>query len=85
VVTKARKLARRDGRADITPVDAMRAIDTLRPSGAGQADYFTMLAVQACNDTDLLPPRFAALLDDRATLARQIQDQEPAPRRKVDL
>ena len=44
-----------------------------------------MLAVQACNDTDLLPPRYAALLDDRANLARQIQDQEPAGRRKVDL
>ena len=46
----------------ILAADAMAAIDSLRPSGAGQADYFTMLAVQACNDPDLLPPRFAALL-----------------------
>lgn len=85
VVTKARKVARRESRNAIIAADAMAAIDSLRPSGAGQADYFTMLAVQACNDTDLLPPRFAALLDDRATLARQIQDQEPGGRRKVDL
>jgi hypothetical protein len=37
-----------------------------------------MLAVQACNDTELLPPRYAALLDDRGKLQETIQNQEPA-------
>ena len=32
-----------------------------------------MLAVQACNDTELLPPRYAALLDDRGKLQETIQ------------
>ena len=32
-----------------------------------------MLAVQACNDTELLPPSYAALLDDRGKLQETIQ------------
>jgi len=85
IVTKARKAARAEGRAGIIGADALHALDTLRPATTQKADYFTMLAVQACNDTELLPPRYAALLDDRANLAQQIQAQEPAGRRKVEL
>jgi len=85
IVTKARKSARAEGRSGIIAADAMHALDTLRPATTQKADYFTMLAVQACNDTELLPPRYAALLDDRANLAQQIQAQEPAGRRKVEL
>lgn len=85
IVSKARKRARAAGANALRAEDALAALASLRPATPQTADFFTMLAVQACNDTDLLPARYAALLDDRANLARQIQDQAPAGRRKVDL
>ena len=60
-----------------TTEDAEKALKALRPATPAKADYFTMLAVQACNDTELLPPRYAALLDDRGKLQETIQSQEP--------
>ena len=70
VVIKARKIAAREGRDWIGELDAANALRALRPATPAKADYFTMLAVQACNDTELLPPSYAALLDDRGKLAR---------------
>lgn len=88
VVTKARKLARHAG-ADAIGLDhATAALATLRPATLKRADYFTLLAVEACNDTDLLPARYAALLDDRTTLDQQISDQRPdtpTPRRRREI
>ena len=55
---------------------------TLRPATPAKADYFTMLAVQACNDTELLPPRYAALLDDRGKLQETIQSVSAATERR---
>jgi hypothetical protein len=62
----------------------------IRPPTAGQAQYFTNLATEACNDRELLPPRLAALLDDRKALAEQIAQATPdeddaAPRRRREL
>jgi SpoVK/Ycf46/Vps4 family AAA+-type ATPase len=83
VVIKARKIAAREGRAWIGELDAAKALRALRPATPAKADYFTMLAVQACNDTELLPPRYAALLDDRGKLQETIQAAaEPTPARK---
>ena len=86
VVTKARKLARNDGADAIGLAHAQAALSTLRPATLKRADYFTLLAVEACNDTDLLPARYAALLDDRAGLDQQIdQLTTPTPRKRRTL
>ena len=77
--------ARNAGRDCITTNDAKQATDTLRPGTSKQADYFTLLAVEACNDTELLPARYAALLADRAELTKQIEEAAPAPRRSRTL
>ena len=83
VVIKARKIAAREGRdtgsANWTPPTRS---EHLRPATPAKADYFTMLAVQACNDTELLPPRYAALLDDRGKLQETIQSVSAATRNR---
>ena len=78
VVIKASKIVKRTSNdPTILTAHAQAAARTLRPATPAKADYFTMLAVQACNDTELLPPRYAALLDDRGKLQETIQSQEP--------
>ena len=78
VVIKAPKIVKRTSN---DPDDLNRTRPSrpraLRPATPAKADYFTMLAVQACNDTELLPPAYAALLDDRSKLHETIQGQEP--------
>ena len=75
VVIKASKDRQRTQATSTILTDARHnaAARTLRPATPAKADYFTMLAVQACNDTELLPPRYAALLDDRGKLQETIQ------------
>ena len=74
VVIKASKIVKRTSNdPTILTAHAQAAARTLRPATPAKADYFTMLAVQACNDTELLPPRYAALLDDRGKLQETIQ------------
>lgn len=85
IITKARKLARGAGHDGIIGADAMRAVDTLKPTTLKNADYFTLLAVEACNDTDLLPPNYAALLDDRAGLERQLDATAPVQRKRREI
>ncbi len=89
IVAKARKLARNAGDQAISLTHADHALATLRPTTLKRADYFTLLAVEACNDTDLLPPRYATLLDDRAGLQQQIDQQQltptPTPRKRREL
>ena len=85
IITKARKLARGAGHDGIIGADAMRAIDSLKPTTLKNADYFTLLAVEACNDTDLLPPNYAALLDDRAGLQRQLDATAPVQRKRREI
>ena len=63
VVIKA-KIVARSGLTEIDKGAAEAALKAIRPATPAKAwDYFTMLAVQACNDTEMLPPRYAALLD----------------------
>ncbi|MGH2505871.1 MAG: AAA family ATPase [Ktedonobacteraceae bacterium] len=77
LVKKARKLT--IGRADrtITVEDATRALATLKPSSPQLADWYQMLAVKACSDTDLLDPEEAALKDDPAVLQQKIKALKP--------
>jgi hypothetical protein len=49
----------------------------IRPNSPGKADYYTLLAVNACNDAELLPPEYAGLLADRAALQAQIAAAAP--------
>ncbi|NNJ13618.1 ATP-binding protein [Chloroflexales bacterium ZM16-3] len=81
VVRKARVLARREGRDTITPELAHRALSLIRPNSPATADYYTLLAVNACNDAEHLPPEYAGLLADRTSLQEQIAAVSPdAPR-----
>lgn len=66
LVRKVRKYAKGE---PATPEHCARALVALRPNSAQMAGYYTDLAVNACNDRDLLPARYAELLDDRGALA----------------
>jgi len=77
VVRKARMLARRAGGTAITIELAQRALTLLRPSSPAKADYYTLLAINACNDAEHLPPEYAGLLADRAALQEQIAAATP--------
>ena len=77
LVIKAAKLARRAGQDEIGPSHIDPALRSFRPATPAKADYFTALAVEACNDTDLLPDRYKGLLDDRKALNETIKAQEP--------
>jgi len=79
IVRKARTLARRAGAAGITPELAAQALRLIRPSSPGTAEYYTLLAVNACNDAELLPPEYAGLLADRTALQERIAAAAAAP------
>lgn len=78
VVTKSWKLARRNGRNAISEVEAAQALRLIRPATPQIAEYYTLLAVQACNDAELLPARYQSLLADRAQLQNQLVAAAPA-------
>lgn len=78
VVTKSWKLARRNGRNAISEVEAAQALRLIRPATPQIAEYYTLLAVQACNDAELLPARYQSLLADRAQLQNQLEAFAPA-------
>jgi transitional endoplasmic reticulum ATPase len=86
LVTKARKIVRRRAGSIIDETDARDALKALRPGSAKTAEYYTMLAVDACNDLDLMPARYAGMLDDRAALAARIEEATPpTPRARRSL
>ncbi|MFQ5695923.1 MAG: ATP-binding protein, partial [Terriglobia bacterium] len=85
VVTKARKLAKRAGQQEITADEAQRALVSIRPATLKNADFFTLLAVDAVNDTDLLPPQYAKMLENRQALSERIQEAQPAARGRREL
>ena len=82
VVAKARKISN-GGRIDAGA--ANRAIAAIRPGTVQTAQYYTLLAVNAVNDRDLLPEEYAGLLEDRQGLEEQIEAQAPARRTKREL
>lgn len=81
VVAKARKI----GAGAIDASAANRAIAAIRPGTLQTAQYYTLLAVNAVNDRDLLPDEYAGLLEDRQGLEAQIEAQAPARRGKREL
>lgn len=84
IVRKARTLARREAASAITPEIVIRAKSLIRPNSPATADYYTLLAVNACNDAELLPPEYAGLLADRAALQERIAAAEPQTAPKVE-
>jgi SpoVK/Ycf46/Vps4 family AAA+-type ATPase len=79
LVTKAKKLARRDGRTTVSKADATRAHSLIRPNGLDKVDGYIKAAVAACNDAEYLPDDLAALLNDRATLRKEVAAELDAP------
>ena len=77
VVRKARKLARRDGDGPITLAQATRALQAIQPSSPELADWFSLIAIKACNDRDLLPDDQASLKDNPEKLTKRIKDATP--------
>lgn len=73
VVSKARKLATRRQRSQIEQQDAQAAWGYIRPATPAIADKYTLLAVQACNDAELLPPAYASMLADREALQARVK------------
>ena len=73
-VVKAVELAEDEG---LEPGQALvQAVRRLRPSTA-DVEFMTLLAVAECNDLDLLPPRYRALLDDRQALQERLEAARP--------
>jgi transitional endoplasmic reticulum ATPase len=81
IIDKAKKLSRRADRSRITLVEAERALAYIRPATPQVAGFYTRLAVQACTDSELLPPEYARLLEDRQALAEQIAQEPSSPLR----
>lgn len=73
LVRKARAVALREGRTHVNVDAAQHALDTIRPATIQFANYYTLLAVQACNDSEHLSPDYAALLADRTRLQQAIR------------
>ncbi len=77
VVTKAKRLAQRDVRTQIATGDAEMALRYMRPQTPQIAERYTLLAVQACNDAELLPPPYDTMLSNREELQTKI-DEAPS-------
>ncbi|GAC1477037.1 MAG: hypothetical protein NVS2B12_31160 [Ktedonobacteraceae bacterium] len=78
VVTKAKRLAQREKREQIATGDADMALRYMRPQTPQIAERYTLLAVQACNDAELLPPPYDTMLSNREELQIKI-DEPPSP------
>jgi len=76
IIAKARKLTRRTGGRAITVAVARAALLYIRPT-MQNADWYTLLAIQACNDAEHLPEQYAQLLTNRQELQSQIKVSEP--------
>ncbi len=80
VIGKAKKLAVRAGHLEIIEEDVDAALSYIRPATPQIARKYTLLAIDACNDTELLPPEYATELVDRRQLKAKIRlaEQEAA-------
>lgn len=81
-ILKARRVAKRQNRTIITQADLEKALWAISPS-TSEIDFQTLLAIQECNDRDLLPAQYREKLDNRQELANQIQNLAPEGRRKI--
>lgn len=76
VVAKTRKLTLRAGRAQASQAEAEEALRLIRPATLESAERYTLLAVQACNDAEHLPPPYDSLLANRSRLQAQLDGQQ---------
>lgn len=77
LVRKARLRTRNANRTEIGLEEARRVVATLRPNSISKAEWYEKITIAACNDTDLLPPDLAQLLDDRSALDEAIATIQP--------
>jgi len=67
---------------ELGPAEALaQAVQRIRPSTA-DIEFMTLLAIAECNDLDLLPPRYRALLDDRKKLQEKLEAARPTEARR---
>lgn len=86
LISKARKLARRDGKDQISPDHAAAALQAIRPSTIKQADYYTALALDACNDAEFLPADYREYIKSAdLKAAAEEAKAELSPRKKREL
>jgi hypothetical protein len=80
-VVKAAELMEDEDLDGVTAIE--QAVKRLSPSTA-DIELMTYLAVQECNDLDLLPPRYRDMLEDRAELeekTRSLKERAEGPGR----
>lgn len=75
IVIKARRVAQKAGRSEVTLEDLQHAVWAIAPS-TGEIEFQTLLAIRECNDKDLLPPAYQAKLDNRESLSAEIDKFE---------
>ena len=77
VIRQSVDLAEAEDRTHISVGDAELALGYIRANTPYVADYYTNLAIQACNNARFLPPQYATKLDDRQELQREIVNTNP--------
>ena len=77
LVRKLRQLTARAGRERPDRALAEEALRLIRPRSLETAEYYTLLAVSACNDAELLPRDLVALAADRAAFERRLAATRP--------
>jgi transitional endoplasmic reticulum ATPase len=82
ICIKARKTASAARRTTINLDDAKAAVKSIRPVTLRDARYYTLLAIKTCTEADLLPERYAALLDDQQAVVDEIEELKPQRREK---
>jgi transitional endoplasmic reticulum ATPase len=74
VLRKAAQLARRRAEATITAETASDALRFIRVATPLTAEYYTKLAIRACNDAEFLPPDYRAAFADPQSLDARLQE-----------
>jgi ATP-dependent 26S proteasome regulatory subunit len=64
----------------LSPEDALRGASVSIRASTADVEYMTAIAIQECNDRDLLPKRYWPLFDDRAGLKKRIKETAPVER-----
>ncbi len=73
VVRHARKKAKRMRSDTIRLAEAKMAINNIMPNTPKIADYYMLLAIQACNNRELLKPHEIELLENPASFKKKVQ------------
>lgn len=82
LVREARWQTASQGRSLILVPDAALALDNVRPVTREHAEWFTLKAVDACNNRRFCPPEYAELWLNRGALQQQLkatEQEQPLP------